>query len=421
MNKKQYNHIINYILTHDQTGDSFSTARAVFKNLGVALPNGDGQIVCEILKTNDYMGWRSCTMQEAQAAADRGTVAIGVCNDRMVILAGADDEEPVAASQAVMTVSETTPVLAVADLAFYVYECGTTTCPTVSVATNIYRGVPVEGVVCQGKENWYNFIATENIKYTFMTTGYTDTYGELYENGKLLQSNDTSTSNNFCISRTLSKGSSYSLKVRGTDSSVYGAYTLIVKGGPLTTEPLIFTRGDWGARSPDTSTMTVRGRAKRIIYHHSADKFDSTNISDVIAEIKNIQNKHMSDPDIESDIAYHYVIDPAGRIWEARSLYYKGAHAYGYNNDIGVVLLGDFEPRALNLWNPNVLNQKQKDAMERLAKWLCFEHDLDRVVSGVDRSPVSTHRTVNETDCPGDNAAPWIENDLSLNILNWGK
>ena len=41
MNKKQYNNIIKNTLKRVHTEDSLSTARAVFKNMGVALPGGD--------------------------------------------------------------------------------------------------------------------------------------------------------------------------------------------------------------------------------------------------------------------------------------------------------------------------------------------------------------------------------------------
>ena len=44
------------------------------------MPVGTIEDVCEILKTDDYMGWRACTIQEAQAAADRGQAAIGISN-----------------------------------------------------------------------------------------------------------------------------------------------------------------------------------------------------------------------------------------------------------------------------------------------------------------------------------------------------
>ena len=132
MNTKHYNNVIDWTLKHDtaaQTEGSLATARAVFNNMGVALPNGDMQEVYDTIKTNQYMGWRACTMQEAQQAANNGTAAIGISKDRVVVLSATDEEEPVAETAAVMTISENTSAYAVADLAYYAYSCGTTTLP----------------------------------------------------------------------------------------------------------------------------------------------------------------------------------------------------------------------------------------------------------------------------------------------------
>ena len=132
MNKKQYNNVIDWTITHDQsaqTEDSLKTARTVFKNMGVALPQGDLKQVSDVLKTDDYMGWRSCTMQEAQAAADRGTAAIGINEEKIVILAANDEEQPVTATASVMTLSDTAAENAEPALAFYSYNYGTTVTP----------------------------------------------------------------------------------------------------------------------------------------------------------------------------------------------------------------------------------------------------------------------------------------------------
>jgi hypothetical protein len=118
-------------------------------------------------------------------------------------------------------------------------------------------------------------------------------------------------------------------------------------------------------------------------------------------------------------IAYHFVIDPAGGIWEGALIDgYKRGHATGHYDDIGVVLLGDFEHRAVNLFMPNDLNDNQKNAMKALSKWLCYWYNLP-----IDKAkgvcPITTHREVVDTVCPGDNAAPWIEEDLKNYINDW--
>ena len=133
MNKKQYNNVIENTVKHEQTDDSLSTARAIFNNMGVALPQGDIKTVYETIKTDNYMGWKSCTMQEAQAAADNGTAAIGISEDRIVVLSANDDEQPVTQTASVMTLDENTSAFAVEGMRYYSYSYGTTT------ATNLYR------------------------------------------------------------------------------------------------------------------------------------------------------------------------------------------------------------------------------------------------------------------------------------------
>ena len=116
---------------------------------------------------------------------------------------------------------------------------------------------------------------------------------------------------------------------------------------------------------------------------------------------------------------YHYIIDPFGRIWEGRDIQYKGSHTTGYNNDIGILVLGDFEPRLLNLCSPNELNNNQKNAMIVLSKWLCFKHSLDFIETGKEIAPISMHYILNDTECPGDNMVSWINETLRSTIIDW--
>ena len=129
MNKKQYNNVIENTLKREQTDDSLSTARTIFNNMGVAVPQGDMKTVYETISTDNYMGWKSCTMQEAQAAADNGTAAIGISEGRIVVLSANDEEQPVAQTASVMTLNENTSAYAVDGLRYYSYSYGTTTTP----------------------------------------------------------------------------------------------------------------------------------------------------------------------------------------------------------------------------------------------------------------------------------------------------
>ena len=228
----------------------------------------------------------------------------------------------------------------------------------------------------------------------------------------------------FEIRYRLIAGTTYRLRVQGTSTSTTGSFSIsVVQGWPEATELIIHSRSEWGASEKIESRLVDRTRdPERIIYHHSAQKFSSTDIQDCRDEIKRIQTMHMDDEG-KCDIAYHFIIDPAGRIWQGAEIdEYQRGHATGHFDDIGVLVLGDFESRLANFWSPNTLNDKQKTAMVQIGKWLCYEYDLPVQVTN---GPITTHRQVapssNPTECPGANMAPWVENDLLNTILNWRK
>ena len=134
MNKKQYNNIIEYTLKHDksaQIGDSLSIARAIFNNMGVALPQGDIKAVYKTIKTNKYMSWRYCSAKQAQTAADNGIAAIGINENRIIVLSAADKEQPVAQTASVMTLFEDTLDFVIGGLNFYLYGTVRMTNPTI--------------------------------------------------------------------------------------------------------------------------------------------------------------------------------------------------------------------------------------------------------------------------------------------------
>lgn len=184
--------------------------------------------------------------------------------------------------------------------------------------------------------------------------------------------------------------------------------------------PTIHPRNSWGAEDVVESRLVERTeKPEMIIFHHTANNFKSTKTSDIMAEIKRIQGEHIGKRG-KCDIAYHFIIDPSGGIWQGAEIdEYQRGHAEAHFNDIGVALLGDFERRFGNFINPNTLNANQKAAMKALSKWLCYKYDLP--FDKVNRiSPIKTHKAASGgTECPGDNAESWIENDLEDYITNW--
>ena len=95
------------------------------------------------------------------------------------------------------------------------------------------------------------------------------------------------------------------------------------------------------------------------------------------------------------DIGYHYLIDPAGRVWAGRSLDYQGAHARGSNNiaNIGICLLGNFDDERPR---PTALR-----SLASLLGALRERHDIPAF-------RVYGHCDFCVTACPGRHLSSWV-------------
>ena len=96
-------------------------------------------------------------------------------------------------------------------------------------------------------------------------------------------------------------------------------------------------------------------------------------------------------------IGYHYLIFPDGRVEEGRPEHCVGAHARGFNNYLGIVLIGDFSSRdnPHGEKGPIAPTPEQMRALIALCRRLQFRYRVP-----VDR--VLQHRDVARTECPGD-------------------
>ncbi len=124
------------------------------------------------------------------------------------------------------------------------------------------------------------------------------------------------------------------------------------------------------------------------IHHDGMTSFTSTSKSAAASRLETIRKAHLRrDGGRWGDIGYHYAIDPAGRLWEGRSLKWQGAHVKAKNEgNIGVVVLGNYEKQSLN--------RAQSAAIESTLKLLMKKHS-------VPVSRVRTHQEWTATACPG--------------------
>jgi len=163
----------------------------------------------------------------------------------------------------------------------------------------------------------------------------------------------------------------------------------------------VIARASWGAL-PALPARMIRntGGWKKVTVHHSAEAepapLDGSAESSAAA-LRLIQRSHLkSKMPPWGDIGYHFVIDPAGRVFQGRDLAWQGAHAGGDNNvqNIGVCLIGNFDdehPAAAQL--------------ESLRKLL----DNLRKTYRIARGEVHKHLDYRNTDCPGKFLTPWVD------------
>ena len=155
---------------------------------------------------------------------------------------------------------------------------------------------------------------------------------------------------------------------------------------PATYDGKVIPRSRWTSWFPEDSDMDRLGRIRRITVHHEGNRpFKATSIAECRARIVNVLNGERGVG--HRDIAYHYVIDPAGRVWEARDIRWEGRHTRNnHSGNLGVVCLGNFEEQAIP--------QAQLAALERFLRDLQKKHKIGR-------KQVFTHRELSPTLCPG--------------------
>jgi N-acetyl-anhydromuramyl-L-alanine amidase AmpD len=118
--------------------------------------------------------------------------------------------------------------------------------------------------------------------------------------------------------------------------------------------------------------------------------------------IKAIQDTHMGSKGWD-DIGYHFIVDPAGRVWEGRHLDRIGAHAGSQAlnlGNIGVLVLGNFD-----------LQQATPAQLGRLEEML----SRLQVRFGIAAREIYTHNGIRTleglgpTACPGRHLSEWLK------------
>lgn len=144
--------------------------------------------------------------------------------------------------------------------------------------------------------------------------------------------------------------------------------------------------------------VPMNGVDRITVHHDGMNAFTSTDQSSAASRIESIRDSHTKrkarDGSLWADIGYHYVIDPAGRIWEGRDVRYQGAHVeFNNEHNLGVLCLGNY-----NLQRPTTA---QKATLDRFVA-----EQMRRYRVTITR--VYTHRELKSTECPGENLQAYM-------------
>ena len=163
---------------------------------------------------------------------------------------------------------------------------------------------------------------------------------------------------------------------------------------PTSAPPGTLSRTWWTRSGAIRSKVNPMGGINRITVHHEGyTTVFFTDVNSTKARLKQILQAHTRDRGW-GDIGYHYIIDRAGRIIEARSIAYQGAHVRNQNeHNVGVMLLGNFEKQTPS--------QAQLRTLQTTLRFLMAKYKVP-----VNR--VYTHRELGKTACPGRNLQPRV-------------
>ncbi len=155
------------------------------------------------------------------------------------------------------------------------------------------------------------------------------------------------------------------------------------EGGPFK----LIRRAEWQA-APPTEPYTPH-TPRYFTLHHTAARYPG-NYEAAVAEMRFTQDFHQNGRGW-IDISYHFLIDPAGNIFEGRPIKVLGAHVKNRNTaNVGISIMGNFHPPKNDLFTG-----ASQDSFISIGRYLKDTYEV----------PVSSfyaHRDIGSTNCPGD-------------------
>jgi hypothetical protein len=168
----------------------------------------------------------------------------------------------------------------------------------------------------------------------------------------------------------------------------------------MASEPEIISREAWGALPPNLELMQEH-KPIEIILHHTGEH-QQPRVS-LEAKMRGLQHFGMTPGKVGllakpawGDIPYHYYIEVGGKIGEGRDIGFAGDATTSFDNDgrIQITVEGDFERE-----QPT---QGELESLKKLVTWLAFRY-------GIPAENISGHGDHDQTNCPGRNLKPFLE------------
>jgi hypothetical protein len=149
----------------------------------------------------------------------------------------------------------------------------------------------------------------------------------------------------------------------------------------------VISRAGWAARDPQAAME--RHTPRRLTLHHTAVLLDDD--ADSPARIRQHQDYHMDDPAHDyPDLAYHFMVDRRGNVFEGRDLRYRGDTVTNYDpaGHFLVCCEGDYDQQ-----RPT---PTQLRSVAALFAWASREYGIPAT-----GKTLAGHRDYADTTCPG--------------------
>lgn len=219
---------------------------------------------------------------------------------------------------------------------------------------------------------------------------------------------------------------------RVTRRQLFAAGAGLALGGALLPDTArgltVNPRSAWGSDLPPKGPLEAED-VKFLIVHHSASRNGHT-AADVPGILRSWYNYHTGPEKGWNDIAYNFVIDSEGGIWEARQGSIDGpvaGDATGGNQGFTqlVCVIGDY-----NTAQPT---QASLSSLVQLLAWLADRYGVSTAPgaevtfvsegsnkwsegTSVTTPTITGHRTMSKTTCPGDNLHSYVAGGLTADV-----